>query len=333
MRQRRRAERGHRAASGAAEQRSQRDGERRRQRLLYVAASAVGALLVILLVGGFYFSSYRPPRKAVALVGEVKIPLSRVVTETRLLSGMGAGLVDPQQALNLLIRNQILEQQGQSQFPVVVLPEEIDQLLADQFEVLSAPDDPRPTSLTPDGRLRYDAFLDALRIGDEEYRAYLEGNLMLEKLLVNITLQVSDTQQQVFMHWIMVDSLAEGEAALERLEQGEEFAVLAQELNQDTLYADENGEVGWVPPGAFPEVAGALISTEPGEVVGPVELDLGVVVVKVTQGPEMREISDQIRTLLGRRATNSWLQLQLSQLLVAYAFNDSDEAWVLERLN
>lgn len=335
MRQRRRAERSQSRQQGLVEQRSRRDAERLRQRLLY----AVGVVLVLLLIGlllaGFYFSSFRPPRKAVAQVDGADIQLRQVLDRTRLL-GRLVGTADPQQALNRLIRDEVLQQQAGVQFGVSVIPQEVEQILVNRFETLPDPDDEEslpPLSLTSEGRKLYQEFLDLINVGDKEYRAYLTGELLLGKVTTQIGLQAPDPQEQVYLHVIAAGSEAENEAALERLAQGEEFSALAEELNRQVPYAGENGEVGWVPHGVFPDLDEDIFSAEVDQLIGPLDSVLGSVIAKITQGLEMQPLSSSMRDILGRGDTNEWLQTQLSRLLVGYSFNGDDRRWVLDRLN
>ncbi len=335
MRQRRKAERSQSRQQGRVEQRSRRDTERRRQRLLYGLGVVLVLSLVALLLVGFYLSSVRPPRKAVAQVGDTDIQLSQVLDRTQLL-GRLVGITDPQQALNRLIRDEALQQQAAVQFGVSVTPEEVEQILVNRYEIPPDPDNEEsmpPLSLTSEGQRLYQEFLGLLEVGDKEYRAYLAGELLMGKVGSQITLQVPDPQEQVYLHVIAAGSETENEAALERFAQGEAFSDLAKELNQQVPFVEENGEVGWVPRGAFPDLDEAIFSAEVDQLLGPLNSILGSVIAKITQGLAMQPLSSAMRDTLGRDDTTEWLQAQFNRLLAAYSFNENDRRWVLDRLN
>ena len=330
MRPRRRAERGHFAPAVPARGQVRRTDERRQQRLLYGVAIALGIFVVALLAWGFYTSTVRPPRKVVAQVGEAKVQLEQVATYNRLMRGVGRP-ISPTGVVNILIRNEILRQEGETQYPVVVTPEDIDQRLADEFETLLGENGDPSTSLTPEGRQLYEEFLSSVRVSNKDYLAYIESEIMVEKLRAHFALLVPEAEEQVYLQFIVVDTPERSEEVLQRLEEGEEFGALAQEINEGP-YADyANGEVGWVPRELFPDLAEAIFAAQIGEPIGPLTSSLGSVVAQITQGPELQPVSEDVRQALGDSRITLWLQAQLVELLVDYTFDDDDRSWVIQR--
>lgn len=332
MRQRRRAERAKNTNSGVMESRNRLVVERRRQKLLYGMGMVVAILLSTLLLAGFYFSFYRPPRIEVAVVGDKSITRSELLEQTRLLRGLTEGFDDTRQALSLIIRNEILQQRGRQELPIVVLPSEIDGILANQFENVGEDGTP-PETMTAAGQTRYTAFLENIGVSDDSYRGYIEGELMMDKLGVNIALNLPETQEQLYVQWIVTGDMSNAEVALERLEGGMEFLKLAQEISLDQQYSDGDGTVGWIPWMAFPSVSQALYNSEKGTLVGPIETEFGFVIAKFTEGPEMRAISDEIREILGEKTTNSWMQVQFQDLVQELPFDQDDIDWILLQLD
>lgn len=83
-------------------------------------------------------------------------------------------------------------------------------------------------------------------------------------------------EEQVRASHILVATIEEAEAVTQRLEAGEEFATLAQELSIDTGSAAQEGDLGWFPRGAMVEpFEQAAFALEPGEISVPVESDYG----------------------------------------------------------
>ncbi|CAN5127248.1 peptidylprolyl isomerase [soil metagenome] len=94
---------------------------------------------------------------------------------------------------------------------------------------------------------------------------------------------------------ILVESAEEAQGALDRIEGGEDFAVVAEELSIDGSAA-QGGDLGLVAPGqTVPEFEEALFAAEEGEVVGPVESEFGFHVIERTPAPELADVEEEIR--------------------------------------
>jgi hypothetical protein len=331
MRQRRMAERGRYSPSTAIKRRSRRETDRRRQRMLYIGAAVVTMIIVLLLASGFYVTAFRPPHKIVAHVGEVPVKLSQTLALNRIHNGM-IGVIDSGRALDLVISNEILRQRAGPEFGVSVLASELEVELVGQFESPTGPGTELPQVFTAAGRQRYQALLDILNVSDEDYRSFMEGGLLLDLVNGEITAQVPSPQEQVFLYWIVVAS-NQGGAVLERLQAGEEFAVVAQEANIETAFANENGQVGWVPRGIFEPLDELIFSAAEDELIGPLETPFGSVIAKVVRGPEELGLTIEMRSVLGDIETGVWLRAQTEELLNGYALNNNDAVWVIDRLN
>jgi foldase protein PrsA len=114
---------------------------------------------------------------------------------------------------------------------------------------------------------------------------------------------------------ILVESEEEAEEALERVEEGEEFASVAEDVSTDTASAEQGGDLGeFTRDRMVPEFADAVFGAEPGELVGPVETQFGYHVIEVTErseGPALEDVSDDIREELRQQreqeAVQAWL--------------------------
>ena len=134
MRQRRRAERQQSARSASPQIAGRRLNERQRQRLLLVAiAAALVGLLAILSVG-WYLNEYRVPRKVVAEIDGVQYQLRDVFPYT-VLDGVVSGSFSPQQGLNNLLGDGIIERKS-SDIGAVIEPGAVDADIVRQFEPL-----------------------------------------------------------------------------------------------------------------------------------------------------------------------------------------------------
>ena len=338
MRQRRQAERSQQRGGRPADQPTRVEIEQRRQHLLLLAAVVVVVLVPVILLAGFYFSNVRPPGRVTAVVGPVEIKLGEVadlgsflVLEGLVSSGNIAAV--PQQASQLLVRNEVIRQTA-PELEVTVSPSEINLTLAQQFEPVSDdPDAPLAVVLSAEGEEQYKQYRELVEVSNEGYRSYLEGDLLWQALLVHHNSLTPQLVEQVFLHWIVVAGSATADEIRQRLDEGEDFSALAEELNQEVIFSDEMGEVGWVPRGLFPELDEEIFALELGEYLGPIETSLGVMIAQITQGPEETEMAADIRTIVVDQARSDWYQTQVAEQLTEFNLDQSSYDWVIDELN
>src|ERR1700674_393553 len=88
---------------------------------------------------------------------------------------------------------------------------------------------------------------------------------------------------EITLRIIVVSSAEEAERILERLKQGQDFAVLARLKSIDST-ADEGGLMGKIAPSLLrPELRDALQGIGPGQISPVVRVPLGYAILKVTQ--------------------------------------------------
>lgn len=127
---------------------------------------------------------------------------------------------------------------------------------------------------------------------------------------------------------ILVDTEEEAEALLARLEDGADFAELAEEHSQDEFSAQRGGDLGENPRGAYVEAFDeALWAADEGEIVGPVQTEFGFHIIRVEgfRDTPLSEVEDEIREELGGSAAQQEYEAWLAQ-----AFEDAD-VWVNPR--
>lgn len=97
------------------------------------------------------------------------------------------------------------------------------------------------------------------------------------------------------------------EQALERLQGGEAFGVVAREMSEDEISRDQGGDLGWTPVQyLLPDVAALLDTLAVGDVSPVVESDRGFHVFKILDrraggAYDYEEIKDQLRTYLEQK--------------------------------
>ncbi|MGE4534382.1 SurA N-terminal domain-containing protein [Halomonas sp.] len=119
-----------------------------------------------------------------------------------------------------------------------------------------------------------------------------------------------------------------------RLEEGEAFADLAAEFSDDTVSAEQGGDLGVVSRGFFGEAFDeAAFSLGEGEVSGIVETDNGLHLLKVTglERESFAEMRDELRRQLARDAVSDAFNNKVQQL-IDESFSADDLASVAEDL-
>lgn len=295
------------------------------------------AVVAGLLAAGWYFNSYRLPRKAVAEVGGAEIQLREVVPYTLLTVSQTGQLesATPYQGLNTLLGNLIIERSAE-EIGAVVGPAEIDAEIARLFEPPSEDEDAEPpATLSEEGRDAWREYLDAFRVSEEEHREWAAGQLRSEAALEYFVGESPESAEQIRLEWIMTRTAEKAREAAARIEDGEEFGEVASELNTDRGLSDEQGVVGWVPPGALPDDVDALIFAEDlplGETQGPHTTTLGRLLFRVTDGLSEQPLSENMRALLAQDALQAWLEERQTALDARTDFTPGDAEWVLRQV-
>ncbi len=116
----------------------------------------------------------------------------------------------------------------------------------------------------------------------EDYRKFYEGFLLRDKLLADVTKDISTSQEKAWARHILVTEESLAKLIVERARSGEDFAKLAAEFSIDTSNKDNGGDLGWFGKGMmvapFEE---AVLSLPIGQISDPVQTDYGWHIVQV----------------------------------------------------
>lgn len=324
--------------------------ERRVARGLLVALGVTLALVVGLLLYGWYDQEVLTPAQPVASVNGVEIPASQVEARLRLLllSG-GQAETAADFALNQAIEERLVEDEFIRR-GLAVSEDEVQQALWQAFGYYPAgTPTPRP-SLTPDPTAQallsltataapaatvsaapaatsiplpeptpmteagYQAamkdYLQAAGIAEKDLRGVIRASLIRGKLEEVMQGDVSRQQEQTLARHILVQTEAEAQIILKRLEGGEGWEALAAELSLDDSNKDRGGDLGWFGRNAMtPAFEEAAFAGEVGSVVGPVQTPFGWHLIDI-QARELRTLDDFDFQLAASAAFSAWLDDQ-----------------------
>lgn len=170
----------------------------------------------------------------------------------------------------------------------------------------------------------FEEYLESENISEEGLDQYaaqlLIGNDILLELQASVEQSSEAEARQLLLDdpaaWtevcaahILVATAAEATAVLVRLEAGEDFAALAAALSLDAQSSAAGGELGCTSPTEYvPEFAAATLTAERGEVVGPVETQLGFHLIRVNSRAEAttEQLQSRIYDQRVAAAVNTW---------------------------
>ena len=172
---------------------------------------------------------------------------------------------------------------------------------------------PTATAYTQDGfeskfNESKDAFL-KLGLKEKDYLAFFDLQILQTKVQEAITADVPQTAKQVWARHILVPDEATALSIIEKLNNGEDFAALAQEFSQDTGSAVNGGDLGWFGTGAMvPEFETAAFALEKsGDYTRtPVKSDFGYHIIQLIAQQERPLTADQYATAKSK-VFSDWL--------------------------
>jgi len=142
------------------------------------------------------------------------------------------------------------------------------------------------------------------------YRAFVERQLLQNKLKEEITADVSNTETQVWARHILVADEQTAKDLIERLNNGEDFGALAAEFSLDTSNAAQGGDLGWFSAGAMvPEFETAAFALEnPGDITSePVQTSFGYHIIQLVAKQDRPMTADQLSAAKDKIWTD-WLE-------------------------
>ena len=338
-RRRRNGRAGRRGASEGetAATRARRSRRERRRQLIAVIVGAVLILTIVAVVAVGVWQQYiLPPRVMAGQVRDVRFTMGDLVERIRVLQGINryeGGRVDfsrvPFQLLTDLLHAEILRQAAPG-LDISVTEDDVEAEIRNRFRPEPAPgQEVDDAQLDAEYRSDYIAFLTQVNLDDGDYRRIVVERLQQRELFTRMlaTLPTEAPQVELQAIGIGVNSDAAPEAVRERLQLGEDFAAVAREIN------GSDGNIGWVPEGAFPEFDPYLFGAvdedtgersapllAPGEVSDPIYADETIFLIQIAGGPETRAVEPPMQFQLAGALVQEWKDDQLAQ--------GSEEGWV-----
>lgn len=179
---------------------------------------------------------------------------------------------------------------------------------------------PTATPMTEEAfRQQYDNFLQTLKslgISERQFRSWVKASLFLEKLQEQMREETPVMADQVQLLYVSVNDEERANEVVTRLDAGEDFQALVDELEADEETTAYGGEMDWSPQSVLEsrfdtELADLAFTLEVGEHSQPVASQDGMqyTIIKVL-GHEEHELDEYVRDQLGQEAFQEWLEAQ-----------------------
>ncbi|NLG26754.1 MAG: hypothetical protein GX557_02515 [Chloroflexi bacterium] len=160
-------------------------------------------------------------------------------------------------------------------------------------------------------KARFEAWLAANGLTEATLREQVRLDLLTNAMRDRVTSALTQRTAQVHARHILLSSEEAANAALARLQSGENFIAVARDVSEDETTRASGGDLGFMPrgvmPPAFDEAAFAL---KVGEISDIVRSDFGLHIIVIVEIDPDREVPDDLWPVVQQRAFDDWLAAQ-----------------------
>ncbi len=144
-------------------------------------------------------------------------------------------------------------------------------------------------------------------ISESDLKRGFKDHLYSEKILDIITKDIECTQDQVWALHILIDEEVLAKNIKTRLDEGEDWSLMATTYSTDTSNKDKGGDLGWFGQGVMvPEFEQAAFKLEVGETSAPVKTDFGFHIIRIL-GHEERPLTEDACQSMRSENFQEWL--------------------------
>ncbi len=311
------------------------------RRTTFVIASVVIAVILV-IVGIFYYfrEDARYNRLAVITVDDTSIKMEYFLRRTKLAN------IDPINMLQQLTIEQIIKLKAPD-FVGEPAPQDIDTALRYIAAGSNSSDDTENAAADlTDSQFKewYRQELKATGLSDAEYKDVIRTNMLADVFQQYLAERVPTVAEQVHLNVIELKTYDDADKARERIEAGESFAAVAQEVSLDTESKENGGDIGWVPHGMsiFDSQIFSLPIDDISEPVpyysqtgsttpdssNPNATPDAYFLLMVSEKASSREIDENNLGILKDQVLYNWLSTEVPSHNIEYNFDSEIQAWV-----
>jgi len=266
-------------------------------------------VVIISIFAGLYFSTWKDLWRPILRVNDETISMDYLLRRMK----YPYKTYDIEGMLMVIIQEELIRQEAPN-YGIEVTPDEVDEWLRDEAQ------GENETISESEFKSWYRDRLNETRLSDAEYRELIGTYILEKKLNEFLTAGVPTTAEQVHLYVIFLASFEDTEAALARIEAGEDFSEVARELSIDTGSAEQGGDIGWWPRlGGLPENIEykAFEELEVGQVSGVIGVDSDnqiYAICLVTEKQSDREVEEDKLEAIKYVLFEEWINYELDRL-------------------
>jgi len=130
--------------------------------------------------------------------------------------------------------------------------------------------------------------LEGVGVSEKSLRTYIRNFLLTQKLQEEIVKEVPQLVEQVWARHILVETEDDAEDVINRLNKGEDWSIVAEEVSLDDSNKSMGGDLGWFPRGNMvAEFEDVAFNLEIGETSDPVQTQFGWHIIQVIGKDEL----------------------------------------------
>jgi parvulin-like peptidyl-prolyl isomerase len=191
---------------------------------------------------------------------------------------------------------------------------------------------PPPTLTAEDQQQTYQEFLSRINFTDDQYRRYVEAQVLREKVRDSLSTTIPTTQEQVHARRITLTTQEDATAVLAQLRSGEaQFEDLAREKSKDLTSQSQGGDLGWLPRGIestqFDDQAFRLGVGELGDAVTTPQ---GWEIIQVLDKGQ-RALTPEHLDRLKQKAYDQWIRTTREDGSVRRSLDKDKREWVMRQ--
>lgn len=188
------------------------------------------------------------------------------------------------------------------------------------------------------------------KMTDAQYRDIIHNQLLVTRLQEYLQQRVPTITEQVHLYWIVTKTLDDADAVETRLNAGESFTAVAQEVSIDETTKGNGGELGWFPVAVtqykdqieeldinqFTTPIAHYASTDTSSSSAASQTPDGFFIFMVSEKDPARQVDDNSLSILKSQALDTWFNAEIKNHDVKYNFNSEIYAWLnyqLEKSN
>lgn len=146
---------------------------------------------------------------------------------------------------------------------------------------------------------------------EAEFQETMRSALITMRLRDAVTRIDGGDVLQVHARHILLSTEAEANAIIQRLQNGEDFGLLASQYSNDVTTRDQGGDLGWFIREDLltPELADVALQMQPGQIAGPITTLLGYHIIQMLETGQRQAMPEEQARLVESQFAN-WLSTQ-----------------------